>query len=216
MADSKVSDLTATAAALLTHEFPVNEAGTSKKETLAQVQTLLLTDTTLGVVPLVFFIRQHSTYQLLNQGTVQPLFNGSPNGAVQLPTGFYQFSCQFALSAMSATSGNAKFSIENGTGTGAGFLFNYIGQDVGTAGVSNWNGGMAASSGTPVSLAAGGVNTAMIANMMGTFEVSGAGTFIPSITLATAAAAVVAIGSYFSCSRLGAATDVVMPASAWS
>ena len=41
MADTKVSALTAAAAALTTHEIPVNESGASKKVTVAQIQTLL-------------------------------------------------------------------------------------------------------------------------------------------------------------------------------
>lgn len=40
MADTKVSGLTAVAAALTTHEIPVNEAGTSKKVTIAQILAL--------------------------------------------------------------------------------------------------------------------------------------------------------------------------------
>ena len=41
MADTKISALTAAGSALLTDEFPVNEAGTSKKVTIQQVRTLL-------------------------------------------------------------------------------------------------------------------------------------------------------------------------------
>jgi hypothetical protein len=37
----------------------------------------------------------------------------------------------------------------------------------------------------------------------GTFEVTGAGTIIPSFAQTTAAAAVVSIGSYFTCERVG-------------
>lgn len=43
MADTKVSALTAAAAALTTHELPVNEGGVSKKVTLTQVSTLVTT-----------------------------------------------------------------------------------------------------------------------------------------------------------------------------
>jgi hypothetical protein len=51
------------------------------------------------------------------------------------------------------------------------------------------------------------VATAMQFVVKGTFEVTTAGTFIPSFTLATAVAtAVVAIGSYFQCYSVGAAT----------
>ncbi len=48
MADIKVSGLTAVAAALTTHELPVNEAGTSKKVTIAQIFALLPQGTLSG------------------------------------------------------------------------------------------------------------------------------------------------------------------------
>ena len=50
MADTKVSALTAVATPALTHEFPVNESGTSKKETLTQVKTLFQAANGLPVV----------------------------------------------------------------------------------------------------------------------------------------------------------------------
>lgn len=43
MADTKISALTAAAAAALANELPINEAGVSKKITLTQVKALLLT-----------------------------------------------------------------------------------------------------------------------------------------------------------------------------
>jgi hypothetical protein len=44
MADTKISALTAVTTAAGTNEFAVNEAGTSKKETLAQVSEFVKTD----------------------------------------------------------------------------------------------------------------------------------------------------------------------------
>lgn len=41
MADTKISALTAAASALAADEFAINEAGTSKKLTMAQVETYL-------------------------------------------------------------------------------------------------------------------------------------------------------------------------------
>jgi hypothetical protein len=43
VADTKISALTAAGSALTTHEYPVNEAGTTKKVTGTQLQTLILT-----------------------------------------------------------------------------------------------------------------------------------------------------------------------------
>lgn len=47
MADTKISALAAVAAAATTNELAVNEAGVSKKVTLAQVQTLFAADQTI-------------------------------------------------------------------------------------------------------------------------------------------------------------------------
>lgn len=57
MADTKVSALTAAAAALTTQEIPVNEGGASKKVTLAQVKTLMQT---LGMPRVTQVTVQHS------------------------------------------------------------------------------------------------------------------------------------------------------------
>lgn len=46
MADTKISALTAASAAALANEFPINEAGTTKKVTGTQIATLLRTGTT--------------------------------------------------------------------------------------------------------------------------------------------------------------------------
>ena len=155
-------------------------------------------------------IRQHATYTLANSASVQKLFNGSAAGAVTLPVGTYAFEALVLLTAMSATSGNAAFSIENGTGTAANFLFLSSAIDAATPAIGAWSNAMAVSKITPVAMAtATGAQTLQFV-VSGTFEVSGAGTFIPSITLANAAAAVVAIGSYFRCWRLGETTDVAI------
>ena len=48
MADTKISALTAIASSVSTHEYAVNEAGTSKKATLAQMSTYHMANVTLG------------------------------------------------------------------------------------------------------------------------------------------------------------------------
>ena len=57
MADSKISALTAASAALGADEFPVNEAGTSKKVTITQIVTYLQT---LGMPRVMRLGSQHS------------------------------------------------------------------------------------------------------------------------------------------------------------
>jgi hypothetical protein len=50
--------------------------------------------------------------------------------------------------------------------------------------------------------------TGLVASGRGMFRVSAAGTIIPSVTLVTAAAAVMKDMSYFKCRRLGAAAAI--------
>jgi hypothetical protein len=154
------------------------------------------------------FIRQHATYTLSNSASVQKLFNGSTNGALTLPVGTYIFECLASLTSMSGTSGNAAFSIANGTGTATNFLFYWTAVDGATATAAAWSSGDAVTSATPAAMATAATNTTMQFWVRGSFEVSGAGTVIPSIQLANASAAVVAIGSYFTCERIGAAATV--------
>jgi hypothetical protein len=251
MADTKVSALTAVVTPAGTDEFPVNQGGTSKKETLAQVKTFVntapvfaagsatagswpdITAGTLlttaeagawefdgncmymttdagnrGVLPLLHFIRQTSTYTLANQGTAQKLFNAVTNGTLTLETGLYRFECMFAISGMSSTSGNAAFGLLGaGTATLARIQYQVMGRDNAINAAGGAIGGTySTNAATNAAAVTAGTATEMFALVKGTFEVSVAGTIIPSITLLTAVGtAVVGIGSYFMCHRIGAA-----------
>lgn len=151
-----------------------------------------------------FWIQQNATYTLTSNTSQQKLFNASTNGALTLPIGTYRYEALIYLSSMSATAGNAAFGVLGaGTATVASSLAQATGQDAAANGVgsniggSYWN---TATSGTSLVTATTGV--ALGTSIRGTFRVSAAGTIIPSITLLTAAAAVVNIDSYFMCRRI--------------
>lgn len=91
MADTKISALTAAAAALVADELPVNEAGTSKKVTLAQIKTLLQT---LGM-PRVFGLAADHIILLTAATEVTGL------GPCTLEAGTYEY--RFSLRVQSAT-----------------------------------------------------------------------------------------------------------------
>jgi hypothetical protein len=176
-----------------------------------QVTTTYGQNSNAGMVPSSLFIRQHATFTLSSSSSVQKLFNGSTNGRISLETGFYFFEGVVYITTMSATSNNAKFSIENGTGTVANVLFHWSASDAAqppASGGVTWQSGMAKTAATPANMATAGTATEMAFFVRGTFEISVAGTVIPSITLGNANAAVVQIGSYFSCWRGGAAATV--------
>lgn len=248
MADTKISALTAVATPAGTDEIPVNQGGTSKKETLAQVKTFVntapvfaagsasagswptMTPGTLlttpedgaveidancvymttdagnrGVVPVENFIRADSTRTFTSNTSQQAIFSSPANGTLTLETGTYLFECLVSMDTMSATSGNGKFSlIGAGTATLGSILYLLMGQDA----ALNTAGTISGNTQTTATVAATDSVTAATATVMtflvkGTFKVTSAGTIIPSFAQTTAAAAVVKIGSYFKCNRIG-------------
>lgn len=198
MPDSKISALpTLTPAAA--QEFGVNDAGTSRKISLAQISEF----SNGGVL-----IRQPANRTLTNVATQQRLFDATTNGRTTLATGTYMFDAQLSITTMSATSGNAAFSIlGGGTAVLADVLYSVIGVDGNSATAAAQSGStVVATNGTsPASAVSAGTGTAVQMHIKGTFEVTTSGTIIPSITLVTAAAAVLVAGSYFRCQRIGAA-----------
>ena len=164
-----------------------------------------------GYVRLSHLLRQDAAYTLSSVGTAQNLFNAATNGRITLETGTYRFEALIALSAMSATSGNATFSLA-GTATLGGIIWHGFGRDIAADGAT---GTLAGSYSTDATLTAAplvtaGTATAMFAKLEGTFEVTGAGTLIPQITLQTAAAAAVGIGSFFEVWRIGSTSMTVV------
>lgn len=151
----------------------------------------------IGYVPNKYYMRQNSQYTLLSQTAAQPLFNGTPNGRITLPVGVYKISGQIYLTSMSTTSGNASFSMVSGTGTATNYLMHCWGVDTSPiSGISNQNGSGATTNAFPSpNMVAATAAARMIVTLTGSFEVTVAGTFIPSIALTTAAAAVSDIGT---------------------
>ena len=163
------------------------------------------TSSNKGVIPSIRFIRADSAVTLLNQSTVQPLFQSPTNGALTLPTGTYRFTTLINITSMSATSGNGTFSIQ-GTATIGSIMMRSVGFD---AAPTTSDGGARASVAVTKSFSSpnmytAGTSTAAWFEITGTFEVTGTGTIIPSYAMTTAtASAAVGIGSYFECWCLG-------------
>lgn len=251
MADTKISALTAASAAAGTNELAINEAGTSKKVTAAQLKTLVndaptfaagsasagtkpkLTSGTLmttpeagaleydgnvfyatpeagnrGVWPAEHFIIQTSGRTLANSASEQALFDSVANGALDLAAGTYFFEAMFSLSSMSTTSGNCAFDIL-GAGTATIGLVHYAahGVDNNAPTASQTQGGsFSTTAQSAASIVTAGAAAAMFVTIRGMFQVTGAGTIIPSVTLVTAAAASLAAGAYFKCHCVGSSS----------
>ena len=166
------------------------------------------TDLTGGGAATAAYGVLQANYTLTSVTTAQKLFNWSTNGALALAPGTYRFTCSLLLTSMSSTSGSAKFDLK-GSGTAAFGKMSM--QDFGSRGTVAV-GGTTTTSGTasavPASaaaLATAATSAALRASIHGTFEITTAGTIIPSIALDVAAAAVVNAGSYFECNYLGPA-----------
>ncbi len=248
MADTKVSALTAATAAADTDEIPVNQGGTSKKVTRAQLFTAptfgagsasagswpkMTAGTVMttaedgaieldgdcfygctdagnrGYIPVRHFIRCDSTRTLPNDTAENAIFNSPTNGRLTLETGTYLFHGLISVSSMSATSGNALLDILGaGTATCAAWLWHVVGADGNANTAATQTGSTTNTQQSAASILTAGTGTSMHMRIYGTFEVTTAGTIIPSIDQVTAAAAIVAIGSHLVFERIGS-TSVV-------
>lgn len=158
-----------------------------------------------GYIPVVHYIRADATRTLPNDTNLNAIFNNPTNGTLTLETGAYFFEGIIRVSSMSATSGNALINIEGaGTSTTGGWLYWWNAIDSTTPGTPiEWQSGMVATGASSASIATAGTGTILAVHLKGTFEVTVAGTIIPSIDLVTAAAAIVSIGSYMRFERIG-------------
>lgn len=159
-----------------------------------------------GYIPVRHIIRADATRTFTSNTTQQAIFDNPTNGTLTLETGTYLFEGLIAMTSMSATSGNGKFSlIGAGTATLGSILWQAFGHDNASQTTGAAAGGMwsVIATQTATNIVTAGTGTAMSFLVKGTFEVTGAGTIIPSFALTTAAAAIVSIGSYFTCERIG-------------
>jgi hypothetical protein len=179
-------------------------ADASDSDNLKKVTVQTIVDLA-GGASTIYYGHLQADYTLTSTTAAQKLFNWSTNGALTLPTGIYRFRAMIYLTTMSATSGNAAFGIRGaGTATIARVLYHVTGFDNSSPLNAGARGGSAAiASASPASMVTAGTGTGLVALIEGFFDVTAAGTIIPSIALVTAAAAVVKAGSFFECERVG-------------
>lgn len=157
-----------------------------------------------GYIPIRHFIRCNAARTLPNDSNLNKIFESPTNGRLTLETGTYLFELQCGITAMSATSGNAAIDILGaGTATVNDWLYSCIGKDGTLISVNAVLGVMPVIKSTPASMFTAGTGAEMWFIARGSFTVTVAGTIIPSIDQVTGAAASVAIGSYFTCERIG-------------
>lgn len=165
-----------------------------------------------GVVVNTQLIRADTTRTFTSNTSQQAIFTTPASGTLTLETGTYMFEGLVAMTAMSsASSGNGKFSIIGaGTATLGSILWQAFGQD--GSGAVDTTGGAAGTSfhiiatQTATNIVTTAVGSELCFLVKGTFEVTVAGTIIPSFAQTTAAAAVVSVGSYINFNRVGSTT----------
>lgn len=198
MADTKISALPAVTTPAVTDEFVVNQGGTSKKITRQQ-----LLDQER------YMLRQDATRNLSNVNTEQALFDAAYD-TLTLPVGTYRFEMTILLSSMSATSGNfALDPLGAGTAVCGAWVYHAVGIDSSTlTAAAAQTGSFTVTQQSVASIVSAATGTAAGVRVEGMFEVTTAGTLIPSVTLVTAAAAVVAVGTYFWAERISTSTTL--------
>lgn len=174
-----------------------------------EISTMIDSGSCEGIVLADHWVRLSSDYGIANSASEQKIFNATANGALTLPSGTYFFECVLYLTSMSATSGNAAFDVLGaGTATLSSILYHAIGIDSTTPlSAAAQTGSFTASQQSVASVVTAGTGTGAGTSIRGTFTVTAGGTIIPSITLVTAAAAIVKAGSFFRCRRVGADSD---------
>jgi hypothetical protein len=168
-----------------------------------------------GVVSVEHWIRANATRTFTSNTTQQAIFNSPTNGRLTLETGTYFFECLVSMDTMSATSGNGKFSLNSGgTATLAQILYQTGGRDAALDALGNTT-GVAETTATvaATNVATASTATVLTFHVVGTFKVTVAGTIIPSFAQTTAAAAVVKVGSFFMCKRIG--SDSLVSVGQW-
>jgi hypothetical protein len=148
-----------------------------------------------GALPSESLLVLNTAYTLTSQTAVQKIFNNTASGTITLPVGNYQFECFYSLSSMSAVSGSFGFAL----GGAATFTQRWwsVAQK-GTATLATATATQSTySTAANTGLTTASVNTVGYAWIRGTISVTVAGTVIPQVSLGTAAAAVVGVGSYF-------------------
>lgn len=151
------------------------------------------------------WIRANVNRTLPNNVNLNALFGAPANGRLTLTTGIWRFRGLLIVTAMSATSGNARINV---IGAGTATIGTWLWQ---VAGVDNTNVNIPAAensaqyqvSATGASAVIAGTGTAMRLKIEGEFECTAAGTLIPSIQLVTAAAAILQAGSFLEFERVG-------------
>lgn len=163
-----------------------------------------------GYLPVRHFIRNDAGRTYTSNVSSQAIFNSPTNGRLTLETGTYLFDGLLSFGSMDAAAASNRLIniLGAGTATVAAWVWQAIGQDGATGTAAASSSSHMITSTSPASVITGVASATMMVALKGTFEVTGAGTLIPSTTMAVAAASTLSIGSWMAFERIGT-TSVV-------
>jgi hypothetical protein len=155
-----------------------------------------------------------ASYTLTSQTPAQKAFNATANGAITLAIGVYEFECLLNLSGMATSSSSFGFAFAGTATRTEMWLATAAKAALATAAAAQSTMNTAANT----TLATASTSAVGWAHIRGIIRVSAAGTLIPSVSLGTAAAAVVNANSFFKIRPLGASgfTNAGAFGAAWS
>jgi hypothetical protein len=151
------------------------------------------------------FIRADATRTFTSNTNAQNIFTNPTNGRITLPTGVYRFHGLLIFTNLSTTNGNVQIDwLGAGTATITHWLWHVWGVDA-TADVAT----TVATSRNATNLSAAsilnpGTGQGLTLQVDGSFDITGAGTLIPTSKMVTASASVLSIGSFLMYERMGA------------
>lgn len=169
-----------------------------------EVRTAINAGACAAVLPSTVWMMLVADYTLTNTGSAQKAFDTSANGRLTLPAGVYQYEAFLYLTGMSGSSGNLRWDV---LGAGSAVTDRWAHQAFGLDNNSPLGSGNRTGTSSVTSsispVIGNNTGTGMVATVCGMFRVTAAGTLIPSVTLATAIAAVMKAGSYIRIARVG-------------
>jgi nucleoside phosphorylase len=153
-----------------------------------------------------------AAYSLVSQTGAQKMFNAPAGGALTLGANTtYRFECMFSLTAMNAASGSFGFAL-GGTATYTRQKWQAVCADAALATASNSQ--ITDNVAANVALCTASISTTGCAHIKGIIRVGTAGTCIPSVSLTTAAVAIVGVDSFFEIWPVG--LDTVQSVGNWA
>jgi hypothetical protein len=169
------------------------------------IEEEMVVDQRVITLPGRYLIRADATRTFTSNTSEQAIFTNPTNGRVTLGIGTYVFRGILYVTGMSATSGNAAIDLLGaGTATVASWLWHAWGIDAtAPTAAAAQTGAFTITQQSVASVVVAATGTAMAISFQGTFEVTAAGTLIPSLTMVTASASVVAVGSFVEIERVG-------------